>query len=159
MRLLSFLALAVVAVWPMWSSHAYEITLGPGIPIEDPPKDVAKKKPSAEDYNALLRDFLGSKYVDLAKEEIDPRLAELFKNDKSNDVYNRFKLKEKAYNGSIHVSPVVIDNQQIIVVAARIVYGGSLRKTMRSETLRIVFDARGKFIEVRRGPSMKQDLG
>ena len=135
------------------------MNVAPGLPIENPPKAVAKKKPRTEDYNAVFRDFLGTQDVDLSKDQIDPRLNECFRNETSNSLYGRLKLKEKAYNGSVLVSPIAIAHQQIVVVAVRIIYGGFLRKTMHSEYLHIVFDSHGKFIEVRKGPSTDQDLG
>jgi hypothetical protein len=128
------------------------------VPVINPPKEAASKKPTPQDFNVLFREFLGTEAVDVSKDTVDPKLTELFSKETSNVLYGRLKTKEKAYNGAILVSPIAIDAQQIVVIAARIAYKHFLARTLRAEYLQVVFSKTGKFIEVRKGVATSQEL-
>jgi hypothetical protein len=75
--------------------EAQAMTVASGLPVENPPKSIAKKEPQPEDFNALFRSFLETDCVDVSKEAIDPKLTGLFSSETSNALYGRLKLKRK----------------------------------------------------------------
>jgi len=152
------LLLGLLSLRPLAVADDEPMHVAGGFPIVNPPKKIASKKPSAQDYNVLFRDFLGTELVDISKESIDPKLTELFSKESSNALYRRLKLKEKAYDGAILITPAAIEAQQIVVVAARIAYKQDLETIVRSEYLQIVFSKKGKFVEVRKSVPTMQDL-
>jgi len=152
------IALTILWVLPLAIAAKGQMHVADSVPVVNPPKKIASKKPSPQEFNVLLREFLGTDAVDISKDTVDPKLTEFFSNDTSNVLYGRLKIKEKASEGAILVSPVAIGAQQIVVVAARIAYKHFLAKTLQAEYIQIVFSKTGKFVEVRKGVATNQDL-
>ncbi|HEY4300172.1 MAG TPA: hypothetical protein VGM73_04825 [Candidatus Didemnitutus sp.] len=130
------------------------------VPVENPPKTLASKPPTAQDFNALFRGFLGTEAVDVSKDDVTPELTKFFSNKTSNGLYGRLKIKEPPYEGTIVVSPERINGQQIVMVAVRMAYANkhSSVKTLHVEYIQIVFSKTGKFVEVRNGVPTTQDF-
>lgn len=149
---------AVLLLLPLAATAQGPVRVVGGGAVVNPPRKIAARKPEAQDFNVIFRTFLGTEAVDVSHETIDPKLTELVAQETSNSLFRRLKLREQTYEGAILVTPVSIDRQQIIVVAARIVYKQGLSKTLQAEYLQFIFSETGKFVEVRKGIATVQDL-
>jgi len=123
-----------------------DIVLAPSEPIENPPP-TADKRPSAQDFNALLRAFLECPAIDITKSDVDAKVLELFSKETSNGLYRRLKLREREFGGAILVTPALIRaaHEQVISVAARIVYHEERYLTLQSKLIYLVFNEDGTF--------------
>ena len=129
-----------------------------GVTVETPPQELSVNLPTIQSFNQLLQEFFGSELFDMSKDGINPAFVQSFSNETPNGLYRILKLKERGFKGAILVGPVVEDNNQTIVVTARIVYKHGFIKTMYSRSVFIEFSATNKLLGVDKGPYMKQDL-
>jgi hypothetical protein len=152
------LSACLACVGPCNTSAQFSGKLADGVAVINPPTNVAKKKPKPEDFNAIFNDLLETDLVDVRTGTADPKLTEYFRYETSNGLYRRLKTKEKNYQGTVLISPAVLDDKQIVVIAVRILYKHWPGKSIDSQYLHVVFSTKGQFVEIRKGIATTQDL-
>lgn len=149
------------------------MTIASGIPVVNPPTEVAVAPPTDQDFENIYKAFFGGDYVNITRRDGLGKLAEHVRNETSNGLFAKLKVKERDFHGHILVTPTTWKerHEQIIIISARILYiekgvagiaglfAQKDKKMLRSEEVLIYFNDKGIYEKVFMGVGTSQEIG
>jgi hypothetical protein len=134
------------------------LTLAPGIPIPNPPQEVAANAPTDADFTKLFADFFEGAFLNVAKPNKIKALADHFAKENANDLYIRLKNRERSFHGSVYVDGTQFQGEDKILVSARIAYADQKKKYLITEIVHINFIHKGGFKDVKMAIATMQEM-